>query len=240
MNYAVRRKLKKLLIYLLIAELLFIYYRPEYIKKMVYPFLYAQRDGISLKISAQDVFYELSEKQKKAIIRFYDGNEVIFLPQVGYSVTAKVGIMERYDGWWENFYHKHKKLRMLYNKFSPLDLALFYGRNATKNVLEHCQLEHEYRGLFSCSSLDPAKYNNYHIVPANNSVAKGMETVLSGDVVYVEGFLVHVKHPFSRDLMHTGTAHKMIHPDQFVGGQYTEMCFILYTTKLIVDGFEYE
>ena len=240
MKYSTERFIKKCLWFAVIAEAVFLWFYPEYIKRLIYPVLYGQPTNKALSISADDVFIPLTNNENQEIERIYDNEKVSFIPQVKYSVTAKIGIMERYDGWWENYYHRHRHFRMLYNKFSPLDLSLFYGENATKKMLEKCELRHEYRGLFSCNEMDRGKLNNYHIIPANNNVAKGMQTLMNGDVVYIEGILVNVKHPYSNKEMKTGTAHNMIHDDQFMGGQYSGMCFITYTTKLIVNGYIYQ
>ena len=41
-------------------------------------------------------------------------------------------------------------------------------------------------------------------------------------------------------MMLTGTSHDMTHKNQFAGGLYTGMCFLVYLQKLAVNGYVYE
>ena len=229
------RKIIKVAIFF---ALVFLYIHPEYVKKPLYQRLYANPYPQQINVWEQDVFADLSSEQAKPFSREYDGIKVTFLPQKAYAATARIGYVDRYEGLWEKFFHGHDINRKIYNSFAPLDLALVYGANAYHEKFFSC-FKHEYRLLWSCPEIDTKYLNNYHIIPANDNLRKGVATLKQGDVIYIAGLLVNVRVPNWNEML-TGTSHNMTHKDQFAGGLYTGMCFILYLQKLIVDGYVYE
>lgn len=228
---------KHILQWITAGVLLFLCFRPEYIKRLIYPYTYATPYHEKLEVWETDVFKDLGEKQLKPFTRNYNGLDITFYPQRFYETTAKIGILERYEGWWEKFYHGHDKNRQIYNSFSPIDLALVHGYGAVHPKFGSC-FHHEYRLLWSCPEIDRNYFNNYHIIPANENLKKGLETLHNGDIIRIKGVLVNVKVPNWHE-MKTGTSHSMTHQDQFAGGLYTGMCFIIYLKELVVDGYIY-
>ena len=83
--------------------------------------------------------------------------------------------------------------------------------------------------------INPNQFNNYHPIPANEKINKGLHTLLAGDIVYLEGYLVDVP---SMGML-TGTRTNQ-HHEYVMGGQNPGMCFILFTTKLTVNGYTYQ
>ena len=236
MRLKTERLIKKWLKYGFFAALAFSIWKPEYIKRAVYPHIYGKKVQTTLKISDHDVFTPLADNEKITMQQYYEGEKIEFIPQEKYSITAKIGILERYGGWWESFYHGHDKNRMIYNKFAPIDLALFHGLEQNADF-KKC-VSHEYRLLWDKCKMKREYYNNYHIIPATKNIRRATETLIQGDVVQVEGILMNVKFPTYE--MKTGTSHGMIHQDQFAGGLYTGMCFITYVKRLLVNGYVYE
>lgn len=238
MRRQTEKMIKSIIKAAVVGAILFLYLHPENIKRLIYPKFYAKIYDRPLNVWETDVFSDLSAEQSQPIIRNYNGISITFLPQKSYAVNAKIGIIDRYDGLWEKFYHEHEKSRKIYNSFAPLDLALVHGKSAYHKKFNHC-FKHEYRLLWSCPEINSTYFNNYHIIPATNNVIKGLETLRKGDIIHIEGLLVNVKIP-SLSEMKTGTSHNMTHENQFAGGLYTGMCFIVYLKKLAVDGFVYE
>lgn len=218
--------------------LLFFWVHPEYIKRLIYPYIYAQPYNQKPEVWETDVFSDLNAEKAEPFIRNYNGIDITFYPQKLYETTAKIGILERYDGWWEKFYHGHDKNRRIYNSFSPIDLALVHGYGAFHPKFGSC-FRHEYRLLWSCPEIDRTYFNNYHIIPASRNIQKGLATLQKGDIVHIKGRLVNVKVPNWNE-MKTGTSHNMTHKKQFAGGLYTGMCFIVYLEELIIDSYIYK
>lgn len=220
------------------GAVLFLFFHPEYPKRLVYPHIYAKPYDKQLAVWEHDVFTDLNAGREKPFSREFNGLNITFIPKKQYSVTARIGILDRYGGFWESFYHGHDENRKIYNSFAPIDLALVHGAGAYHEKFGSC-FKHEYRLLWSCPEIKSDYFNNYHMVPANDNLRKGLETLRKGDIVYIEGRLVNVKVPNWNE-MNTGTSHNMTHKDQFAGGLYTGMCFIVYLEKLAVDGYVYE
>ena len=217
---------------------LFFWFNPEYIKRPVYQRFFGKPYEKRLNVWEKDVFTDLSPEQKKPFSRKYNGIDIAFIPQTAYEVTARIGILERYDTFWEVFAHGYDQSRRIYNSFSPLDLALVHGNDAYHPEFKNC-FKHEYRLLWSCSEISHDSFNNYHMIPANKNLRKGLETLHKGDIVYIKGLLVNIQVPGWKTML-TGTSHNMTHKDQFAGGLYTGMCFIVYLQKLIVNDYVYE
>ena len=218
--------------------ILFLWLHPEHIKRLIYPYIYAQSYDKPINVWESDVFVDLPPVQTQPIMRNFGEKPITFLPQKAYAVNARIGYIDRYDGLWEKFYHEHDKRRKIYNSFAPLDLTLVHGQSAFHKKFNSC-FKHEYRLLWSCPEIGSNFFNNYHIIPVNSNVRKGLETLRKGDIIHVEGLLVNVQVPSWHE-MKTGTSHNMTHEDQFAGGLYTGMCFILYLKKLAVGGYIYE
>ena len=220
------------------GAILFLYMYPEYIKRPIYQHLYGKPYEKRLNVWEHDVFGDLNAEQKKSFSRKYKGTKITFFPQKSYEVVARIGVLERYDTFWEKFYHGYDENRRIYNLFSPIDLALVQGQGAYSEKFDRC-FKHEYRLLWSCPDIDRKYFNNNHMIPANRTIKKGLETLHKGDIVYIKGLLVNVKVP-DWDMMLTGTSHDMTHKNQFAGGLYTGMCFLVYLQKLAVNGYVYE
>ena len=91
--------------------------------------------------------------------------------------------------------------------------------------------------LESCHPyIKQSEQNNYHPIPATKNVDKALSMLLPGDIVYIEGYLVDV--PQMR--LKTGTRKDQYHENMIVNGMAPGMCFILYTTKIVLNGWIYE
>ena len=82
----------------------------------------------------------------------------------------------------------------------------------------------------STTEVLPALLSIYH-----ENINKGLHTLIAGDVVHIEGYLVDVP---SMGML-TGTRTNQ-HHEYVMSGQNPGMCFILFTTKLTVNGYTYQ
>lgn len=219
----------------------FLFFHPEYIKRPIYQHIYGTPINEKLTISAHSFFADVDDDQP---FNYQIGKESLKLHPISkYSVTARVAYIDRYWGTWENFYHGHNEGRVYYNLFAPADLFLIHGELAKLENYGRCKYDHEYRASFyQCPQpINGDDLNNYHIIPATLNVKKALSIILNEDVIYIEGILVDAtsaKYPWFS--LTTGRRHNMTHKDQFIGGQYTGMCFVLYTTKIIVNNHIYQ
>ena len=80
------------------------------------------------------------------------------------------------------------------------------------------------------------EYNNYHPIPANEKINAALSTLEYGDLVTLEGILVDVPQMG----LSTGPRKEQVHDNMRVNGIKPYKCFILYTTRVVIDGVVYE
>lgn len=227
--------------YLIYAVVLLIFLYPEIIKRPLYPLLFGQRTTETLSISAQDKIEDI--ETTKPLNYTAKKHTVQLHPVAKYAVTGKSVFIDRYGTLFEKIAYGHNKYRMLYSAISPADIAIFHGKAAADEVLKTCKFKHEYRTLWTQCQTNPDRndYNNYHLIPATPKVRRALEIIMPDDIIHIEGLLVDVSSAeYANFSLQTGRRQDAIHKHQFAGGQYTGMCFILYTTKIIVNGYIYE
>lgn len=231
--------------YISAGVLIFLFFYPAYVYRLIYPYVFGKQINGRLEISNKDYFTELQNPQD---IRIKTPKMTYILsPQVKYAVTGKVAYVERYSDWWEKFAHGYDLSHMLYNSLSPMDLTLVYGPLANKEKYQYINFDHEYRTAkmtYSQSHITHQELidylNNYHIIPANNRIRRALDTIITDDTIYIEGYLVNVQAVEEpRFYLKTGIKHNQWHKELY-GGNYAPMCFVLYTTKIIMKHRIYE
>ena len=251
-----------LLCFLLVLSVLNFFY-PQFFKRLIYPFLYGKQSAEKLEISAHDNFADFPLNTPAFIFERNNMKYKLF-PKTKYSVTGKIGYIDYYDGWWNRFYRGFAQGD--YINLVPLDIFMVIGNMAKPEIYDMFEFDHEERlGIVKCkgvkyktsffsfyTSKDEAeksrhnyakcnKYineeerNNYHPIPANEKINKALHLLKPGDIVHIEGILVDVP---AMGLV-TGTR-KQQHHKYIMGGYNPGMCFILYTTKIIVNNYVYE
>ena len=238
------------------------FFFPAYWKRMLYPYLYGKKYDGQLEISQRDFF----EDVKGSPFYFNRGKYAYILePKTNYAVTGRVGILDHYDTLWNRFFRG--QFQGKYINLVPRDIFLVIGNMAREDVFDKFEFDHEERlGRVLCKGVkyrtsfmsaykneeeaekSHAKYkechqyirqeefNNYHPIPATERINKALSMLLPGDVVHLEGILVDV--PQMR--LNTGTRKEQYHENIITNGMAPGMCFILYTTKVILNGRVYE
>ena len=260
--YKIYRR-KKFLIFsgcvLLVLHLIF----PQYLKRLIYPYLFGKKSVQVQEISQEDFFEDLDAVPFK-IQR--EHRNYLLVPKVKYSVTGRIGIVDHYDGWWTRIYRGQNQGK--YIDLVPRDIVLVIGKMAQPDVFKLFEFEHEERmGRVLCKGVkyqksfmsahyidekeakiseensrrcDPymnmKEQNNYHPIPANEKINKALSMLLKGDVVTLEGILVDVPELG----LSTGTRKEQFHDKWVIAGQKAYKCFVLYTTRVIVNGVVYE
>ena len=231
--------------YIAVGVLVFLFFYPAHVYRLIYPYIFGKSVTGRLEISNKDYFTDLQNPQDIRI----KTSKMTFIasPQAKYAVTGKVAYVERYSGWWEKFAHGHDASHTIYNYFSPIDLTIVYGPLANKEKYQYIIFNHEYRMAKMTYSRSHVNHdelinylNNYHIIPANNRIKRALDTILTDDTIYIEGYLVNVRAVEEpRFFLETGIKHDQWHKELY-GGNYAPMCFVLYTTKIIMKHRVYE
>ena len=194
-----------------------------------------------------------------------NGKKYMLVPKTRYAVTGRVGIVDSYDTLFNKFYRGHSQ--SAYINLVPQDIFLVIGDMARDDIFQKFKFEHEerlgrvlckgvkYRTSFfsfrmseeeaqknmeklnACNQyINQSEQYNYHPIPATKRINKALSMLVPGDVVYLEGYLVDV--PSMR--LKTGTRKDQYHENMIVSGRAPGMCFILYTTKVMLNGRVYE
>ncbi|MBR6355551.1 MAG: hypothetical protein IKR92_01735 [Alphaproteobacteria bacterium] len=235
---------------------------PQYIRRVIYAPFFGTPTTQPLQISATDSFEDVTAPS----FRFTRGKYTYTLvPRTKYAVTGRVGIVDDYDTLFNRFYRG--QFQGDYINLVPRDIMLLIGQMAEPSVFAKFDFVHEermggvrckgvkYKNSFMPSFMSAEKaeknwdkynecnqfikneeLNNYHPIPANERINKALSMLVRGDVVYLEGVLVDV--PEMR--LNTGTRKEQTHSNMMVAGQAPGMCFILYTTKVILHNRVYE
>ncbi len=255
---AKKKTIIKMAVILVVLQLIF----PQYLKKAIYPFLFGHRSSTPMQISEQDNFKDVYS----APLEFKKGGySYILLPKVQYSVTGRVGYVDHYDTLWNRLYRGFAQKK--YINLVPRDIFLVIGNMAKPEIFSMFKFEHEERGgsvlckgvkyrksfMTSYKSQEEAEesrknyehchpyikqeeLNNYHPIPANKKIDLGLSTLVPGDVLYIEGYLVDVPQMG----LSTGTRKVQTHQNMIMNGYNPGKCFIVYTTKAIINGTVYE
>lgn len=248
----------KAILSLLLLYLVF----PQYFRQIIYSPFISKPATQPLQISTADSFEDVAPSS----FQFKRGKYTYTLmPRTKYSVTGRVGIIDDYDTLFNRFYRG--QFQGEYITLVPRDILLVIGQMAEPRVFAMFDFKHEERmGAVLCkgvkyktsfmpsfmSAKDAEKnmkkysecsqyikkdeYNNYHPIPANERINKALSMLKKGDVVHLEGILVDV--PTMR--MKTGTRKEQTHGNMMIDGYAPGMCFILYTTKVILHNRVYE
>ena len=254
-----RLKLLKILCAILIV---WIFFYPQYWKRLVYPQVIGEKAQSNQKISTQD-FFENVNVSDIEITR--NGKRYRLEPKVAYKVTGRVGIVDNYDGLLNKIYRWQAQGN--YINLVPRDIFIVIGKMAEPQVFEMFDFKHEERmGSVLCKGvkyktsfmsffqdekdfqqskenyekcnpyIKDDELNNYHPIPATENINRALSMLVKGDVVSLEGLLVDVPELG----LSTGTRKNQVHKDMIVNGDNPGKCFVLYTTKVTIDGFDYK
>lgn len=265
-NYIPREKKKKnkfkanLKIFICLFILLNIIH-PLYIKRFLYPRLYGV-DYVQQEISQIDAYEDISSG---GFVFERNGKKYTLLPKVKYSVTGKVGIVEHYDTWFGKIFRgyfqgdyinlaprdvlivmgnmaKDDVFKMF--KFEHEERAGYvlckgvkYKTSFATFFKDEKEAKQSIENLQKCSPFQKEEeYNNYHLIPVNEKINKVLSTLIYGDTVSLEGYLVDI--PEMK--LTTGTRKGQKHKDMITNGMNPGKCFILYTNKVVINNIVYE
>ncbi len=252
-------KLVKILCSLLVV---WVFCYPQYWKRLVYPWAIGEKTQSNQEISTQDFFEDINLPDIE-INR--NGRLYILEPKVAYKVTGRVGIVDNYDGLLNKIYRWQEQGS--YINLVPRDIFIVIGKMAETQVFDMFDFEHEERmGSVLCKGvkyktsfmsgfqgekdfqkskenyekcspyINETEKNNYHPIPATENINRALSMLIKGDVISLEGILVDVPELG----LSTGTRKNQVHENMIVSGNNPGKCFVLYTTKVTINGFDYK
>lgn len=240
----------------------FVFCYPQYIKRLVYPYIIGEKAQQKQQISAYDFFKDVDMPDIE-ITR--NGRSYVLSPKTAYKVTGRVGIVDNYDGLLNKIYRWHQQSS--YINLVPRDVFLVIGKMAEPEIFEMFDFKHEerlggvlckgvkYRTSFMSYFQSEKEYmkskenydkcdpyikeeekNNYHPIPATENINRALSMLVKGDVVSLEGLLVDVPEMG----LSTGTRKNQVHDNMVISGANPGKCFVLYTTKVTINGTDYK
>lgn len=168
--------------------------------------------------------------------------------RASYQAYARVVYVDVYDkGFYFGFKTDQQKLNEAYNAVSPLDLSLFIGQTAADGNWQKIAVSHEYRVLIWQYDYDDnpvvnmSDISNSHIIPANNNIRRAFDTLSSGDIIFIKGYLIdwHDTGEFAEYEYKTALTPGEI-ADFKIGGKTSGLCRQFYVTQIIADGYSYQ
>lgn len=218
------------------------------IRRPFYQILYAtgqQKIPLSEK---KQVYTDYQDPNPKSKIHLR-GYDILKTFVVHYQGYGKVGYLDTNDSLIKGWYlsSMNKKNSWTYKKVAPYDLLIVFGRMAEPVNFDNIEFNHgENIGFIRIKKKgiywNTKDYENIHVIPANNRILKGVSLLHHGDDVYLEGYLIDwdsVDSP-REDLYYQTARRSGDFSKQLAGGQRTLLCFQLYLTKLILNGYVYQ
>jgi len=165
-----------------------------------------------------------------------------------HEICARIGAIDIYDDSFHiGFQSEQSKLNDFYNNVSPLDITLIVGDTAAEGNWQKIKMKHEYRViLYSWQYADHPivhknEISNSHIIPATTAVRRGFDTLKTGDIICLKGYLVDWSGIHHKTEINFNTA---LTPgeiaDFYLGGQDSGLCRQFYVTRLIADDHVYQ
>ena len=168
--------------------------------------------------------------------------------RAAYQVRGRAVYVDIYDsGFHLGFKSEQDKANELYNAVSPLDLSLFVGATAAADNWQKIDVSHEYRVIIwewqykDNPIVNQDEISNNHIIPANNNIRRGFDTIKKGDIVFLSGYLLDWQPVGEYAYMDMKTA---LTPGEIadfkLGGKTSSLCRYFYVEQLQVRGFVYQ
>lgn len=237
--YAAHKWIKYTLLFViaLIALWMFI------LKCPMYQWIYGKPHDKTLVISQSEYFGDITGPTPPTLFTLSDyAVRMKFLKT--YAATAKIVYVDRYNmlGTW----YRSSDASFIYDTIVPLDISTVSGPTAHPDTLKKFKFSHDYRGLWTTPLTFDAPYsnidiNNNHIIPATDTVAKGLAVLSRGDTATLEGYLVDLQGMGKYNWWHLRSA---LEPGEIskqkAGGRRTGLCRIIFLTRLIFNGRVYE
>ena len=215
------------------------------IKVPVYRHIYGMPSDYVYNGHLLDIdIHHLAEPQEVQYARL-GGYEIEYIFKASFEGWARAVYVDVYE---DDFYiglkTEQELLDEFYDSVSPLDISFVIGETAAEGNWQKIIFKHEYRLLKSkyyYKDNPIYKHNeigNVHVLPANISVRRGIDTIKKGDVVYVKGWLLDWKgtKEFNDVEFKTAMSHGEISQEKY-GGKISGKCYYLYLTELVVGDY---
>ena len=179
---------------------------------------------------------EISPIKNKQKITFKRGKySIIYEPQAKIDLYAKIAYIYRNDTMFSSFdYYSNP----VYDTISPIDLSVFIGSMAED--WKKYKVTHERRAMFVYGGIKVGEWENLHIIPANNNIRRGFDTVKRGDNILLKGFLINWQGTGAYDYLNMKTALSFeTISEEKLAGRITWLCMQFLVTELTANGYTF-
>lgn len=161
---------------------------------------------------------------------------IIYEPQAEISLYAKTAYIYHNDTIFSSFdYYSNP----VYDTISPIDLSVFIGSMAEN--MEKYKVKHERRVMLVYGDIKVGEWENIHVIPANQNIRLGFDTVKKGDDILIKGFLINWQATGAYDYlkMETALSFETISKDK-IGGRISWLCMQFFVTELTTNGYTFK
>lgn len=236
--------MKKKHVYLIVFCLLFAIWH-FYAKNITYKYIYGKKSERIYQNEPLDVKINILPDNQPIQTAKLNGYDIKYKFRASYQGWQRMVYIDVYE---YDFHIGRKtrsvKLNDFYNKVSPLDLSLLSGETAQDGNWQKIDISHEYRLLKIGYRYEDApivkfsEYSNLHILPANKTIRRGLDTIRKGDIIFIKGWLLDFFGigEFNGVEFTTALGQSEISDDKY-GGKIAGKCYYLFVTELIVGDY---
>ena len=216
------------------------------VRNFTYKRLYGKPTGQVLTIWDKEQILDYDEPLQNAV---FNGYPVTKSFKKKYALS---GILVYHDDnttfWKKHFWNSGDEIGKTYNKIASHDLTIVWGKTASPDNLKKIKVGHELNlALLECTTCNCyfgiGDFNNFHIIPANERLNDALSVLPRSKKVpiYVEGYLTDWYGTGDyQDLKMDTALDARTTSRQKAGGGKTGLCYQLYLTKFIYDGYTFE
>lgn len=179
----------------------------------------------------------------------FNGYPVLRAFKKKYAVSGTLVYHDDNTSFWnKHFWNMAGENGDAYNHIASHDLTIFWGKSGLPENAKNWKVTHglnfvdEYKCRKNCY-LANDENNNFHIIPANKNLDKALFILPRSKKVpiYVEGYLTYWYGTGDyKDLKFESALDANTSSEQKIGGGSSTLCYQLYLTRFIYDGYVFE
>ena len=180
----------------------------------------------------------------------FNGYKVIKSFKKKYAVSGMLVYHDDNTTFWKKyFWNPGGEKGEIYNQIASHDLTIMWGKTAYAGNLKNLKVTHglNYVDSYECKTddchVELGENNNFHVIPANKRLDRALSILPQEENVpiYVEGYLTFWYGTGDyKDLKFESALDSQTISKQKIGGLQSSLCYQLYLTRFIYDGYEFK
>ena len=217
------------------------------IRNFVYKRIYGRPTKEVFTIWDKEQIVDVKEDN---LVAYFNGYKVIKSFKKKYAVSGMLIYHDDNTTFWKKyFWNAGGEEGEIYNQIASHDLTIVWGKSALANNLKNVKVSHGLNFVenYECKNedcrMDINENNNFHIIPANKRLDRALSILPREEKVpiYVEGYLTFWYGTGDyKNLKFESALDSQTISKQKIGGQRSSLCYQLYLTKFIYDGYEFK